>query len=107
MTPYSRNAIRYGVSLAQKYNSKLCVLHLVSNPVDLVTKNSSELFPEEESNNYQNSKQDAKEHLDKVIMQEIRNGFGVLPPIARLTREKVMYHFLSGYTAKVDRKSVV
>ncbi len=39
-------------------------------------------------------------HPDTIIMLTA-DAFGVLPPIARLTPSQAMYHFLSGYTAKV------
>ena len=39
-------------------------------------------------------------HPQNVVMLTA-DAFGVLPPIARLTPEGAMYHFLSGYTAKV------
>lgn len=37
----------------------------------------------------------------KVIIFLTADAFGVMPPIARLTKEGAMYHFMSGYTSKL------
>ncbi len=39
--------------------------------------------------------------IPRTIVMLTADAFGVLPPIARLTPQQAMYHFLSGYTAKV------
>ena len=77
MIPYSRKTIKVGIAIARKYDAKLLVMHLVSNPVDLMAVNAPGLFPSEQYKNYLNSQQEEKELLDKVIKQEIRDGFPI------------------------------
>jgi phosphoenolpyruvate carboxykinase (ATP) len=39
--------------------------------------------------------------IPQTIVMLTADAFGVMPPIAKLTPSQAMYHFLSGYTAKV------
>jgi phosphoenolpyruvate carboxykinase (ATP) len=65
---------------------------------DRLTENTRGAYPIEFIRNAEPSGRGG--HARTVVMLTC-DAFGVLPPIARLTPEQAMYHFLAGYTAKV------
>jgi len=48
-----------------------------------------------------NASRTGRAGIPKNIVMLTADAFGVMPPIAKLTPAEAMYHFLSGYTAKV------
>jgi phosphoenolpyruvate carboxykinase (ATP) len=65
---------------------------------DHVTENTRACYPIQYIPNHLPS--GAGSHPQNIVFLTA-DAFGVMPPIARLTAEQAMYHFLSGYTAKV------
>jgi phosphoenolpyruvate carboxykinase (ATP) len=65
---------------------------------DTITENTRASYLLSELENFEPS---GMGYHPKNIIFLTADAFGVLPPISRLTPEQAMYHFLSGYTAKV------
>ncbi len=63
-----------------------------------LTENTRSAYPIEFISNASES---GRSGHPKNIVMLCADAFGVLPPIAKLTPSQAMYHFLSGYTAKV------
>lgn len=78
------------------------ILDPASRRVDLddktFTENTRAAYPLTSLPNIQPNGQGG--HPNHVIMLTA-DAFGVLPPVSRLTPDQAMYHFLSGYTAKL------
>jgi phosphoenolpyruvate carboxykinase (ATP) len=94
--PQIWNAIRFGTVLENvEMDAKTRRLDFNSEEI---TENTRAAYP--------------LEYIDNAVIPSVgghptnvifltADAFGVLPPISRLTPEQAMYHFLSGYTAKV------
>jgi len=90
------NALRFGAVLENVVYDK--DNHSVDYTDDSITENTRGAYPIEF---IQNAKIPCTaDHPSNVIFLTC-DAFGVLPPVSRLTPEQAMFHFISGYTAKV------
>ena len=89
------NAIRPGALLENVVTDKNGTVDYSDGSI---TENTRVSYPLNYIQNIEPSEQGG--HPRNVIFLTC-DAFGVLPPISKLTVEMAMYHFLSGYTAKV------
>ena len=94
--PEIYNAIQYGTVLEN------VVLDPDTRTVDYndvsITQNTRAAYPIE---HIPNAKIPCEAGHPENIIFLTYDAFGVLPPVSKLTPEQAMYHFISGYTAKV------
>ncbi|GFR48353.1 hypothetical protein Agub_g10241 [Astrephomene gubernaculifera] len=90
------NAIKFGTVLENVIYDPLT--RQVDYESDKLTENTRASYPVEYISNAHIPCVGG--HPKNVVLLAC-DAFGVLPPVSRLTLEQAMYHFISGYTAKV------
>lgn len=94
--PEIYNAIRFGTVLENVgYNSETREVDYTDTSI---TQNTRASYPIEYISN---AKIPCHAGHPQNIIFLTYDAFGVLPPVSKLTPEQAMYHFISGYTAKV------
>jgi phosphoenolpyruvate carboxykinase (ATP) len=94
--PEIYGAIRFGTVLENVVldpETRICQFDDAS-----LTENTRAAYPIEYIPNYVPS---GRSGHPKHIIFLTCDAFGILPPLSRLSPEQAMYHFLSGYTAKI------
>ena len=94
------NAIRHGALLENVvYNDATNVIDFNDGSK---TENTRVSYPLDHIDNslYGKGYDSISGHPENIIFLTC-DAFGVLPPISRLSADQAMYHFISGYTAKV------
>ena len=94
--PEIYSAIKFGTVLENVVYDP--VTHAVDYTDVSITQNTRAAYPIEY---IPNAKVPCVGGHPKNIILLTADAFGVLPPVSKLTPEQTMYHFISGYTAKV------
>lgn len=87
---------RFG-TLLENVTMDMQTRHINLDDVSL-TENTRAAYP---ITHIPNMTRSGKAGHPKHIIMLTCDAFGILPPVAKLSREQAMYHFLAGYTAKV------
>lgn len=65
---------------------------------DTITQNTRVSYP---IHHIQNAQPESRGGNPKNVFFLTCDAYGILPPVSKLTKAQAMYHFISGYTAKV------
>ncbi|KAF0197638.1 MAG: phosphoenolpyruvate carboxykinase (ATP) [Bacillota bacterium] len=94
--PQIWNALRFGSLLENVViDSQNCVPDYND---ESLTENTRACYPVEY---IPNASRSGLGGIPRTIVFLTADAFGVLPPVAKLSKEQAMYHFMSGYTSKL------